>query len=227
MSFPDNAIVADLQGALDSAYQSAYGSLPALPLTPPGKPFQYQPDSPQQEVYYFFYVANRMRQQVASVLNGSGAGAFPTWVQEVINAIGFGRHGEEHFRPDRQRAGRAGDQRDGEDSQLAAKHDPALRGGGGGGPWRVSGGACGHPRARGKALGGLVLGAGATLASDFIGQAGVPDYENLTVPVTPITNNILNAGVLSDLATNITNGVSTQWQYIQQARTAPRSWRPT
>ena len=62
-----------------------------------------------------------------------------------------------------------------------------------------------------------MLGAGATLASDFIGQAGVPDYENLTVPVTPITNNILNAGVLSDLATNITNGVSTQWQYIQQA----------
>ena len=88
VSFPDDTIVADLQAALDGAYQSAYGSPPALPSTPPGKPFQYHPDSPQQEVYYLFYIANQMRQQVASILDGSGAGSFPSWISSVILAIG-------------------------------------------------------------------------------------------------------------------------------------------
>ena len=37
------------------------------------------------------------------------------------------------------------------------------------------------------------------------------------MPVTPITNTILDASVLSDLATNMNDGVSDQWLRIQQA----------
>ena len=62
-------------------------------------------------------------------------------------------------------------------------------------------------------FGGVV----ASLWSDFAGEAGVPAYTNLTVPVTPITNNMLNATELSGLTTNIQDDMSKQWTNILSA----------
>ncbi len=217
LSFSNNTIVSQLQSALDGAYQSAYGALPALPLTPPAQPFHYQPDSPQQEVYYFFYIANQMRQQVASVLNGSGAGSFPTWVQSVINAIGSNGTATNISV---QIANGQTEQVTSVNVKVPSSPPSAIQLFG---EAAVEGlGAflealVGISGPVGAAFGGLVVGAGATLASDFIDQASVPGYQNLTVPVTPITNNILNASVLSDIATNVTKSVSSQWQNIQQS----------
>ena len=72
-------------------------------------------------------------------------------------------------------------------------------------------------------FGGIV----ASLWSDYAGEAGVPAYTNLTVPVTPITNNMLDATKLSVLTTNIQDDMSKQWTNILSSLRVRLSSRPT
>ena len=175
-----------------------------VPLTPPGHPFQYQPDSPQQEVYYLFYVANQMRQQVASILNSSIAGTVPGWVSEVISDIGANATPTDIA--DQIETSIYGQVKD-VTIQVPDSSPPAWQlfaEAGLAGLAAFLGGIIGDPGSGLAVAAATASAVGASVGNDFIGQAGVPGYENVTVPFTPITNALLSTASLDTLAANAT-----------------------
>jgi len=223
--FADNQIVSDIQADLDNGYTAAYGVSPPTPPTVGGA-FPVVPTSrAQDEVYEFLYNADLMRQTMYSVANGSGAGTLQSWVARLKSDINNSTVPGDI----------ANEIAEGQDEmvenvsvQVPSQFNSAGQLIGHAAAWGVGGALAAlasleaivdffSAGALTPLLGALFAGAASSLVSDFIGEMGVPGYTNLTVPVTQLTTNMLDASKLGDLAGNVKSDVYDQWNNILTA----------
>ena len=156
-------------------------------------------------MYEFLYNADLMRQTMYSVSNGSGAGTLQSWVQRFIDAI-------ETSTVPQTIATEIAVGQDEQVQDLPVQYPnqflsagqligQAAAWGGGRGDRGRSAVASGGRRRRGPFApihrGGACR-SGPRSRATSSGEAGVPEYTNLTVPVAPITNNMLDASKLHD-----------------------------
>ncbi len=202
VTFPSNTeIPTDIQDDLNQAYQDAYRTAP---------PTNGSASTPQDAVYQFLSGADTMRTTMFNVVAGTVEGTLPIWVSDYLGTI----NGDDNVPADVE-----SDIIDGQADQIntvpfdlssepltltqvieeaAASAAAGLIGA------VVDIGA--------PLLGGLLSGAGSSIADALLGEVGAP---NLSVSVKPITTIILAQEDLDQLAGNITSAMNEQWTNIQ------------
>ena len=184
--------------------------------TPARSPCNLPPGTtPQDAVYRFLYNANLLRQTFYEVLFGGSPNpsSLQEWVQEVINGIGGASNVS---------VGIANTIFNGLTEQVQNlplnTPNPATQSAAqiaeGGLEWAVGGilaavGSLLGPE--GAVIGAALGGAAASIANSFTNMAGSSDTLNLTVPVTPITNNLLRYSKLNTVATSLNATMIQQW----------------
>lgn len=211
-----------IQQALEEAYTTAFGTPPAPPSV--GQ-FPVGANIASEAVYEFLYNANLLRQNFYEVLVGGSANpsSLQGWVQQVINGIS----GQDGVPVTIANTISSGQTKQVQNITTTAPN-PALQSTKqiveGALEWAVGGvlGALlGVPGLGGAVVGAALGGAGASVANSFSNMAGASTTLSITVPVTPITNNMLDYGTLNDIATSLNAVMIQQWNAILAALNNP------
>ena len=206
---PFDQFVADVQSDLETAYTNAYGAAP---------PASGQPAStPQDVVYQLLSQADTERTVLYSALSDNNADSLPQWVQEYIDEI------QDNSSVQDLESNIVADQ----GAQIgnltfnisseALSTDQLIGEGAADASLSALSAITGLESLGFPVLGALVTSVGESLANDFIDQAGVPSYTNITVPVQPITTAIVGSAELEGLVADIKGAAGQEWTNILDA----------